>query len=193
MNGNKGLHKFARALIAGFVAIGYGAVTPAHADSFSTSGGSVFSIGDQIGSTFDQIVLDPFSGVLNGAGTYVLNPLHFIVGINATQATLNNTGSFSEMLTIGSETQTLTIPFSVDINYSDTLRILGGSTLAFSGYTVTLNSLGPVTQGVGTYDAALTATVAAVPEPEIYAMMMAGLGLLGWHTRRKNRKESAAA
>lgn len=33
----------------------------------------------------------------------------------------------------------------------------------------------------------------AIPEPEIYAMMMVGLGLLGWVGRRKKLKEAAAA
>jgi hypothetical protein len=28
----------------------------------------------------------------------------------------------------------------------------------------------------------------AVPEPETYAMMLAGLGLLGWVGRRRNQK-----
>ncbi|SFU57924.1 PEP-CTERM sorting domain-containing protein [Nitrosospira multiformis] len=32
-------------------------------------------------------------------------------------------------------------------------------------------------------------TVTAVPEPEAYAMMLAGLGLLGWVTRRKKRHD----
>ncbi|MBN9132277.1 MAG: PEP-CTERM sorting domain-containing protein [Nitrosospira multiformis] len=32
-------------------------------------------------------------------------------------------------------------------------------------------------------------TVTAVPEPETYAMMLAGLGLLGWVTRRKKRHD----
>ena len=35
--------------------------------------------------------------------------------------------------------------------------------------------------------------VSPVPEPEIYAMMGVGLGLLGWVARRKKSKESAAA
>jgi hypothetical protein len=35
--------------------------------------------------------------------------------------------------------------------------------------------------------------VAAIPEPEIYAMMMAGLGLLGYLGRRKRKLQASAA
>jgi len=35
------------------------------------------------------------------------------------------------------------------------------------------------------------ATVAAVPEPETYAMLLAGLGLMGWTARRRNRSSVA--
>jgi hypothetical protein len=42
-------------------------------------------------------------------------------------------------------------------------------------------------------DNGLTLNVAAVPEPEIYAMMMVGLGLLGWVGRRKRLTQRAAA
>ena len=37
-----------------------------------------------------------------------------------------------------------------------------------------------------------TANVAAVPEPETYAMLLAGLGLLGFAARRRKQKETAA-
>ena len=36
-------------------------------------------------------------------------------------------------------------------------------------------------------------SVSAVPEPETYAMMLAGLGLLGFAARRRKQKEQAAA
>jgi len=36
----------------------------------------------------------------------------------------------------------------------------------------------------------LGGTVAAIPEPETYAMLLAGLGLLGWHARRRKKKEA---
>jgi hypothetical protein len=35
-------------------------------------------------------------------------------------------------------------------------------------------------------------TIALVPEPETYAMMLAGLGLLGFMARRRKQKEAAA-
>lgn len=38
-----------------------------------------------------------------------------------------------------------------------------------------------------------TSPVAAIPEPEIYAMLGVGLGLLGWVGRRKKLRERAAA
>jgi len=33
---------------------------------------------------------------------------------------------------------------------------------------------------------------APIPEPETYAMLFAGLGLVGWQLRRKSRKAGAA-
>jgi len=39
----------------------------------------------------------------------------------------------------------------------------------------------------------LSQTIPAIPEPEIYAMMTIGLGLMGWVARRKKLKERAAA
>jgi hypothetical protein len=38
----------------------------------------------------------------------------------------------------------------------------------------------------------LSQTIPAIPEPEIYAMMAVGLGLMGWVVRRKKLKEAAA-
>lgn len=38
----------------------------------------------------------------------------------------------------------------------------------------------------------LSQTIPAIPEPEIYALMGVGLGLLGWVGRRKKLKEAAA-
>jgi len=42
------------------------------------------------------------------------------------------------------------------------------------------------------WSTSVVSQVGAVPEPEIYAMMGVGLGLLGWLGRRKKLKEAAA-
>ena len=46
--------------------------------------------------------------------------------------------------------------------------------------------------GVATVNSFQPGPVAAIPEPEIYAMMGIGLGLLGWVGRKKRSKEAAA-
>nr|WP_315396136.1 FxDxF family PEP-CTERM protein [uncultured Duganella sp.] len=45
--------------------------------------------------------------------------------------------------------------------------------------------------GGGAYGSDLTIAVSAVPEPETYGMMVAGLGLLGFVARRKQAKKQA--
>jgi len=59
----------------------------------------------------------------------------------------------------------------------------------FSADTMSLNVWKDVNNN--TQDLGVFAT--SVPEPEIYALMGVGLGLLGWVGRRKKLKESAAA
>ena len=49
---------------------------------------------------------------------------------------------------------------------------------------------GPMSPGEGEIDA--LAMVGAIPEPETYAMLLAGLGLLGFAARRRKQKEAAA-
>lgn len=54
------------------------------------------------------------------------------------------------------------------------------STLAAGNYTVIIGD----NHGLG---GSYTATIAAVPEPETYAMMLVGFGLVRWQVRRKSK------
>lgn len=65
----------------------------------------------------------------------------------------------------------------------------GASSWSFGGSTdantvQNNNSSGAMDMGIWAYR---TTTVSAVPEAETYAMLLAGLGLIGFSTRRKNK------
>ena len=60
--------------------------------------------------------------------------------------------------------------------------IAGTNTLVVSGHS--LNGAPSWFNGTGTYNFSLSGTVSAVPEPETFAMLLAGLGVLGAVARR---------
>jgi len=59
------------------------------------------------------------------------------------------------------------------------------------GDTISAGCFGTLGSGSGGFDQGNS--TAPIPEPEIYAMMAVGLGLLGWVGRRKKLKDAAAA
>jgi hypothetical protein len=174
-------------------------VPAAYALNYSTSGTSeLFSLGDQMGSSsdYDQLIVSGVTGALN-VGTIALNQLDFIAGVNAfVPATYSY--SFSETMTVssGGGTQTLTIPFNISIDYSDTLSILGGSTASFlvngNLWHIVVNALTIGPNAGGSMIAYLTATVtdppAVTPLPGAMALFAGGLGALGLFGWRKRRR-----
>lgn len=62
-----------------------------------------------------------------------------------------------------------------------------------SQYDLSGNELSSFTAAGYFHDGLEIGTVNAVPEPESYAMLLAGLGLLGFAARRRKQKEAAAA
>lgn len=137
----------------------------------SPSGPGMFS------TTFMQNVngffLDTFvfSPPVNFSGTVMVN-LVPAGPINFAAALLNNEG-FSYF----PETDPTNFKFTATVNSAMplTLQVLG-----FAGDALTLTAMS------ASYTGTITATVAAIPEPETYALMLAGLALLGaWSRRRK--------
>ena len=72
--------------------------------------------------------------------------------------------------------------------YSLDFGAVGGSQ-TFDRVVIHLDPLG----GPELFDNLVYHTTAPIPEPEIYAMLGVGLGLLGWVGRRKKLKEAAVA
>ncbi len=71
-----------------------------------------------------------------------------------------------------------------DLNFTGDLAIGGTANAGFS-----LSAFDPGVGNTYTFTLTQTPTVSAIPEPETYAMLLAGLGLMGAVARRKNKKQ----
>ena len=78
--------------------------------------------------------------------------------------------------------QAWSTPFSAAPGITGSTTVVYLSTLAADTYTLEIRGNVVGTNG-GTYSGSLN--VAAIPEPEIFAMLLAGLGLVGLFSRRK--------
>ena len=177
---------------------------PANAVSYTTSGFSLSALGDTIGSQYDLLTGTSVTGTLSDPSTIVLNSLSFTAGVNATiPQNYNNVYSIAETMTIGGGTSQITIPFNLNISYSDTLTIVDGTTFSIlDGSTlwqVVVNGLTIGPNPGGTQTAVLTARVtdppAATPLPAafpLFASGLGGIGLLAWWRKRKSGAASAA-
>jgi len=122
----------------------------------------------------------PFEGLLASLSDFLFNPLP-AGGVNP----LWSVGVFSFALD----------SISIDTQNASTLSLVGTGTVSGYGFADSPGTWNFTGNPVGTrfIFSAGTGTVAAVPEPEIYAMMGIGLGLIGWIGRRKKLANSAPA
>lgn len=173
----------------------------AHAVSYSTSGATTQQgLGNQLGtaSTFDWLQIDKAAGDIT-SNTIVLNKLTFTAGVNATVPAVSS-GSFSELVTIGGTTATLVVPFTISIDYSDMITILGGQMLSLqvgtdiwklvvNGLTIGPNSGGPQWANL----TAQLSSTAATPLPAAALLFGSGLGGMAFLRWRRQKKIVAAA
>ncbi len=78
-------------------------------------------------------------------------------------------------------------PFAFAPNTTNFFVPLSPTLLAPGAYTMTV--IGNAATAGGFYNAAIN--FAPIPEPETYAMMLAGLGLMGFVARRRKQKQAA--
>jgi PEP-CTERM motif len=90
-------------------------------------------------------------------------------------------------------------PFQADLNFTDTFTVSGGTgafTGASGGGTIFGTHFGalidfiPQVSGASTERVIFSVTTAPVPEPETYAMLMAGLGVMGAVARRRKQQSA---
>ena len=204
------MHTFSRvAAKAGALTVGIATAAllsfapAANALTYTTSGApEQVSLGDTIGSTYDELTIGGENGTFS-AGIIDLDYLTFTAGVNATiPENYPSAFSFLETLTLsdGSGT-TLTIPFSLNISYSDTLTIIGGTTFSFVDNGITwqliVNGLTIGPNFGGPEYATLTAQVidppGQTPLPGTLPLFAAGLGVMGLFGWRRKRKDAALA
>lgn len=136
-------------------------------------------------------------GFLSGAGT-ILDSWSFTTA-EASNANASATNSFVELTGMGTFNEITSFAAMLDGNplsiYTSSTTPIGvGSittqTLAIAPFTMsagahTLTISGLVSPTGGSYTATLALAPAPIPEPETLAMMLAGLGALGFLARRR--------
>lgn len=187
------MRKFLLSLALVFTAVG------ATAQSVIVTGGpQVNAIGDEIGTQYDTFQFNSGSFVPT-PGVLDITTYSFVVGPNCYVCSIPVFGNATFSIDFDTVHDTISVPFTWIGGAVDS--IVFGNTIHsydYNGLTYTLSTFGFMANGGngdtvnetlhGFLSAAPTVTVTPVPEPETYALMLAGLGLLGFIGRRRQAK-----
>jgi hypothetical protein len=163
-----------------------------------TSEGSPLAVGDVVNLTLHTQGSDYWSAT---AGQDLWAPISMQEAAdrtgNATWSFLMNgfvldSGSYFGQTSSAAHIINFTDP-SIDVNFNEFKSSFTLTAYSLLDAGVTTNTLGPIfTMAAGSPEAFYIDTptyVASVPEPETYAMMLAGLGLMGAIARRRKGKQ----
>ncbi|MGQ0511198.1 MAG: PEP-CTERM sorting domain-containing protein [Betaproteobacteria bacterium] len=154
---------------------------------------------------FDLQLTSDFGSLFNNANAFVGRVLFNTAGVDPIGSSVQlATGSWG--VTKIKYNSSSAQPGAIDFDFSETLgqgannRLVSGERVVWTtsfaqptGFVAPQFALHVQSIGSNGDSGWYVPTVSPIPEPETYALMLAGLGLLGFHARRRKQKEAAAA